>query len=170
MKPETVATLKVIAMGCVIIFLVFLGLSVPFFLRQRTILKTWPRAEGTIEAAQVVTVPGKTSTYAARFLIRYHIGNSVVSTTVDSGYGDRFRRQAEAWVERFPVGTTVPIAYDPLNPTLVRLAPGYNRYFFGAPFFITEVGLVFAGVALVLYAFARWSERATRNSTVSTNR
>jgi hypothetical protein len=167
MKAETAAAMKVIAMGCTIIFLVFLGLSVPFYLRQREVLKTWPRTEAKVLAANVSTAPGKRSTYTARFLVQYRLGDSVLSTTVDSGYGDRLRSHAQAMVDRFPAGSSVTVAYNPLDATQVRLNPGYNRYFFAAPLFITEVGLVFAGIAAVLYLVARRSERAARTTVLS---
>lgn len=159
MKPETTAALKVIAMGCVIVFLVFVGLSVPFFLRQREVLRSWPRTEGTVLASDVVAVTGKHSTYTARFLVQYRLGDAVFSTTVNPGYGDRFRSRAQSWIDRFPEGSTVSLAYNPLNPAQVRLNPGYNRYFFAAPLFITEIGLAFAAIALVLYAIAYRSAR-----------
>jgi hypothetical protein len=100
--------------------------------------------------------------------LQYRIGNKIISTTVNSGFGDRFRSRAQSWIDRFPVGTTVLIAYNPVNVTDVRLVPGYNRYFFAAPLFITEIGLAFAAVAILLYLIARRSERATRNSVLRT--
>lgn len=168
MKPETTAGMKVVAMGCVIIFLVFTALSTPFYLRQRDVLKNWPRTDAKVLAADVMDVPGKRWTYTARFLVQYRLNDSIVSTTVNSGYGDRFRSRAQAWIDRFPIGTTVSIAYNPLNPTQVRLDPGYNRYFFAAPLFITEVGLLFAFIAVVLYSVARRSERAASKSVAGT--
>lgn len=168
MKPETSAALKVIAFGCGIIFLVFLGLSAPFYMRQRQVLKNWPRTEAKVLVADVVAVPGKRSTYIARFFVEYRLGDAVLSATATSGYGDRFRSRAQSWADRFPVGGTVPIAYDPLNPTNIRLDPGYNRFFFGAPLLITEFGLGFGAVAILLYGIARRSERATRSSVSST--
>jgi hypothetical protein len=164
MKAETSAALKVVALGCTIIFLVFLGISAPFYFRQRDVLKNWPRTEGKIIAADVVTLPGKPgTTYMARFLVQYRFEDSVVSSTVTSGYGDRFRSQAEKWLKQFPEGKTVTIAYNPLQPTDVRMNPGYNRFFFAVPLFITEMGLIFLGIAIVLYVIAR-SGRTVRDS------
>ncbi|HET8667802.1 MAG TPA: DUF3592 domain-containing protein [Terriglobales bacterium] len=162
MKAENIATFKVIAFGCFIVFLVFLGLAAPFYLKQRSILKTWSVTQGTIESSSIMAVNGKGSTrYMALFLVEYHLGDEVRSSTVPSGYADRNRAHAQQWLDRFPVGSTVPIAYNPEDPALVRLNPGYNRYFFAVPLFITEIGLIFAAAAIVLVAVSRFAGSTT---------
>lgn len=169
MKPETSATLKVIAVGCFIVFLVFLGISAPFYLRQRTILKTWPTTQAKIESGDITTVQGKRGTqYTARFLLTYKVGDRVISTLVKSGVADSNRERAQRWLERFPAGSTVMIAYNAEQQDLVRIDPGYNRYFFAIPLFITEIGLIFAAVAVVLFVAARRADAAIRRATPET--
>lgn len=166
MKPETSATMKVIAVGCFIIFLVFLGISAPFYLRQRTILKTWPTTQATVESSDISSVQGKRGTqYVARFLLMYRIGDTRITTLVKSGVADSNRTRAEQWITRFPVGSTITIAYNPDQPDLVRIDPGYNRYFFAVPLFMTKIGLLFAAVAAVLFVIARRADAAIRRAT-----
>lgn len=166
MKPETSATLKVIAVGCFIVFLVFLGISAPFYLRQSNILKTWPTTQAKVESGDIATVRGKRGTqYMARFLLVYPVGDKVISTLVKSGVGDRNPERAQQWLDRYPAGSTVTIAYNPEQPDLVRLDPGYNRYFFAVPLFITQIGSIFAAVAIVLFVIARRADAAIRRAT-----
>ncbi|HYG97866.1 MAG TPA: DUF3592 domain-containing protein [Terriglobales bacterium] len=165
MKPETSATLKVIAVGCFIIFLVFLGLSAPFYLRQRSILKNWPTTQAKVESADITTVQSNRGRqHVARFLVMYKVGDRVITTLVKSDHADRNRGRAEEWLRRFSPGSTVTIAYNPEQPDLVRLDPGYNRYFFAVPLFITKVGLLFAAVALVLFWIARRADAPYRQA------
>jgi ribosomal protein L21E len=166
MKPETSATLKVLALGCFIIFLVFLGLAAPFYLRQRTVLKTWPIVRATVESANITPVNVRHGTnYMARFLVQYRVGDQVRTATVPSGYADRNRSHAQQWLDNFPVGSTVTVAYNPEDPALVRINPGFNRYFFAVPLFITKIGLIFAAAAIVLMIVARWGDSTYRRTT-----
>jgi Protein of unknown function (DUF3592) len=156
MKPENSATLQVISVGCFLVFLVFLGLATPFYLKQRTVLKTWPTTDATVEDSSIAPVAGRRGTnYMARFLLQYRVGDQIRTGLVASGYADRSRAHAQQWLDKFPVGSKITIAYNPLDPAMVRMNPGYNRYFFAVPLFITEVGLIFAAVALVLLFIAR---------------
>lgn len=166
MNPETSATLKVIAVGCFIVFLVFLGISAPFYLRQLKILKAWPTAQAKVESGDLATVHGKRGTQCmARFLLSYRVGDTVVTTLVKSGVADKNREGAQRWLNRFPAGSTVTIAYNPEQPDQVRLNPGYNRYFFAVPWFVTRIGLIFAAVAAVLFLVARRADTAIRRAT-----
>ena len=166
MKPENSTTLKVIAFGLFILFLVFVGLAAPFYLKQRTVLKTWTVTPATVQSSSIVPVPGRHGTdYMARFLLQYRIGDQIHTSLVPSGYGDNNREHAQEWLNRFPVGSKVSIAYNPQNPTMVRLNPGYNRYFFAVPLFIAEVGCLFGGAALILLLVARIGEAKYRRAT-----
>jgi Protein of unknown function (DUF3592) len=160
MKPENSATLKVIAFGFFLLFLVFIGLATPFFLRQRDILKNWVEVQGTVQNSEVVSVPQKHGTdYDARVLVQYRLGGAINTALISSGYPSRFRSHAQEWVDRFPAGTKVMIAYNPVNPAEVRLNPGYNRYFFAVPLLVAEFGLGFAAIALMFYVIARIGSR-----------
>ena len=167
MKPDTSAMLKVIAFGFFILFLVFLGLATPFYLRQRDILKNWVEVQATVQNSQVAAVPQKHGTnYNARILVQFRLGDAINTALISSGYPSRFRSHAQQWVDRFPDGAHVMIAYNPLNPTEIRLDPGYNRYFFAVPVLVTEVGLGFAGIAAVFYLIARVADRRNRAAAV----
>jgi len=166
MKPDTSAMLKVIAFGFFLLFLIFIGLATPFYVRQRTILKNWIQTEARIQSSQVVSIPEKHGTsYDARMVIQFRLGGDVQTVLIASSYPSRFRSHAQQWVERYPAGSTVTVAYNPLDPTQVRLDPGYNRYFFAAPLLITEVGLGFALIAAVFYFIARSADRRNRGVT-----
>lgn len=156
MKPETSASLKLIAFGFFLLFLIFIGLSVPFFLRQRDVLKNWVVTDATVQDSEVVSIPGKRGTeYDAHIVVVYRIGDSIRTTMVTSGYRSSRRGHAQAWVERYPAGSRVRIAYNPTEQTQVRLDPGYNSYFFAVPLLVAEVGLGFAGVGLIFLVIAR---------------
>ncbi len=163
MKPETSASLKLVAFGFSLLFLIFIGLSVPFYLRQRDVIKNWVFTDAQVQSSDVVSIPAKRGTnYDARIVVMYRIGNSVITTMVNSGYRSSRRSHAQDWVEHYSAGSRVRIAYNPLQPSDVRLDPGYNRYFFAVPLLVSEVGLGFAAVALVLFVVARRAERQPR--------
>ncbi len=160
MKPETSASLKLVAFGFFLLFLIFVGLSVPFYLRQRDVIKNWIFTNGQVQSSEVVSIPGKRgTTYDAHIVVQYRIGDTVITKMVDSGYRSSLRSHAQAWVERYPAGSRVMIAYNPMQLTDVRLDPGYNRYFFAVPIVVSEVGLGFAAVAVILFVIARRAER-----------
>jgi hypothetical protein len=156
MKPETGATLKFVAFGFFLLFLIFLGLATPFYLRQRDVLKNWVVRDAHVQDSDVVSVPEKRGTgYDAHVVVEFRIGNEIHNVMINSGYPSRFRSHAQQWVARYPAGSTVLIAYNPLYPSQVRLDPGYNRYFFAIPLLVTEVGLGFALAAALFYLVAR---------------
>jgi hypothetical protein len=163
MKPENSASLKVIAFGFFLLFLIFLGLSVPFYLRQREVLKNWIVTDARVSDSDVVSLPEKRgSAYDAHIVVVYRIGDSVLTSMVNSGYRSRRRSHAQAWVDRYPAGSQVRIAYNPLDTSQIRLDPGYNRYFFAVPLLIAEVGAGFALVAFIFFAIARYADRRNR--------
>jgi hypothetical protein len=160
MKPDTSASLKLIAFGFVLIFLIFLGLSVPFYLRQRDVLKNWVVADATVRDSEIVSIPAKRGTnYDAHIVVVYRIGDSIRTTMVSSGYASSRRSHAQVWVDRYPAGSRVTIAYNPLDTSQVRLDPGYNRYFFAAPLMVTQVGAGFGVIGLILFVIARNADR-----------
>ncbi len=164
MKPDTSATLKVVAFGFFLLFLIFIGLSVPFYLRARDVLKNWVFTDGQIQDSSVVSIPAKNGTqYDAHIVVAYRVGNAVLTTMVNSGYPSSRRSHADAWVNRFRAGSRVSIAYNPLDPSKIRLDPGYNRFFFAIPLLISEVGLGFAAVALMFYVVARRGDKRNRS-------
>ncbi len=156
MKPETSASLKLIAFGLFLLFLIFVGLSVPFYLRQRDVIKNWVFTSAQVQSSEVVSIPEKRGTnYDAHIVVQYRIGESVITTMVNSGYRSSLRSHAQHWVERYPAGSQVTIAYNPVQATDIRLDPGYNSYFFAVPLIVSEVGLGFAILAVVLFVIAR---------------
>lgn len=166
MKPETSASLKVIAFGFFLLFLIFIGLSAPFYLRQRDVLKNWIVVDAQVRDSEVVTIQEKRGTsYDAHIVVVYRIGDSIRTSMVNSGYRSSRRSHAQEWVDRYPARSSITVAYNPLDPTQVRLDPGYNRYFFAVPLFIVEVGFGFAVAAFILYAIARRADRLNRLTT-----
>ncbi len=159
MKPETSASLKVVAFGFFLLFLIFIGLSVPFYLRARDVLKNWVVTDAQVRDSDIVSIPAKRGTqYDAHIVVEYRIGQSVLTTLVTSGYRSGRRSHAQAWVDRYPAGRRITVAYNPLQPNQVRLEPGYNSFFLAIPLLISEVGLGFAGVALIFFVIARRGE------------
>ncbi len=166
MKPDTSASLKLIAFGLFLIFLIFLGLSVPFYLRQRDVLKNWIVTDGTVRDSEVVSVPAKRGTnYDAHIVVVYRIGDSIRTSLITTGYASSRRSHAQSWVDRYPAGSHVTIAYNPLDYGQVRLDPGYNRYFFAAPLMVTQVGAGFGFVGLIFFLIARNADRRNQAET-----
>jgi hypothetical protein len=129
----------------------------------------WPTTQAKVESGDIATVQGKRGTqYMARFLLVYRVGDRVITTLVKSGVADRDRERTQQWLERFPAGSAITIAYNPEQPDMVRLDPGYNRYFFAIPLFITKIGLIFAAVAAVLFIIVRRADAAIKRATPET--
>jgi hypothetical protein len=71
-------------------------------------------------------------------------GESIVKGLIEVNW----KAPAARWVKRFPVGATVPVFVDPLDPRKCFLQLGRDSYF---PFAVAFVGVI---IAVLVYVFA----------------
>lgn len=91
--------------------------------------ENWPSVQGTITRSEVVeTRRNKSTEYGLKLAYAYsvdgqpHVGSKVQSTQSMSGN----RRFAEKQVARYPVGTRVPVYYQPGQPSEAVLETGLD--------------------------------------------
>jgi hypothetical protein len=85
--------------------------------------------------------------------VSFAIGSRTYQAPVDIGYQKGDRADMLEWLERYPNGTHITIAYDPANPAHARLAQDFRSSY--APVFPTLrfcAGLLGAGIAMILIA------------------
>ena len=121
-------------------------------LRRVQAAQSWPVARGEIIESQVVrgrSVRQQRAVWEARIRYRYeargreYTGNTIViGGTLDT----EDRQRAQDRVDRWPVGASVPVFYDPGNPAdgcLEREAEGF--------WFVTGIGALFVAVGVGIY-------------------
>ena len=157
MKPATRSSLRVTAVAFVLMSVAFLGLSAPLYYTQVKVLRTWPAAVATVVRSDVVPVKAVSGEmlYDARLVLAIEAnGQSIVATVNSNRQSTDYSRKLRE-VERFPAGRTQTILYNPAHPSDVRIQPGYNLQFFAMPALISGTGVLFAVLAVVLWAIAR---------------
>lgn len=91
--------------------------------------------------------------YGFRCTVEYPVGGRQYQSIADLGTQTGFRSSIEKWPARFPPGSAVLIAYDPIDPTSVTLAGdfrfAYASCFLGLWLLITylSAGLLFLAVS-----------------------
>ncbi len=131
----------------------FFGL--PMYRRAQASL-TWPTTTGTIQTSELQKSfqKGKTR-YSPSVSYAYEVDgtprtfNYIWASGGDSS-GDQSRQQAV--VDKYPVGSTVKVFYDPENPDFAILEPGItatNSIVLGGGGAILLAGVIMAGVAIV---------------------
>jgi hypothetical protein len=125
-------------------FLLFLGIGI--FLIYRTqqskkkaqISQSWPSTTGQItdshvSRSQSTDSDGDTSTsYSARVAYTYQVGGQTYSgQNIAFGFNPSYSNESKAQADaaRYPVGSQVPVYYDPTKPSdavLARQASGSN--------------------------------------------
>lgn len=111
----------------------------------------WPAVDGVIEQSEVVTSRGDDgdTMYAAEVLYKYTVdGREYQSDNVYFGGDYRSSSSSGAYevVNRYPVGDTVKVHYDPDKPENAVLEPGVTWM----SYLVYGIGLVFFIVGLLL--------------------
>lgn len=119
----------------------------------------WSRAEGKIEASEVIERPTPTRrlvTFEPRVTYSYRVGETE-HRSERIGFGDHFvtsRAEAEAIIATYPIGRVVEVYYDPARPEAAILEPaelGGVRLSFAVGLLVTLVPLaVIAGLLIGL--------------------
>lgn len=156
MSSERRGTLQFIGVGCLIVCVLFVIMSLPFFLQQYRVLHSWPVTQAKIVGSEVIIQPAAKhdQLYAAKLQIQYTVSDKPISVELisfqSSNYAATVNRAGE-----FPAGSWHQIRYDPNNPTQARIGAGWNRRFFAVPLITLGCGLAFATLALGFFIAAR---------------
>ncbi len=158
MTSERRGVLQFIGVACLIVCVLFVILSLPFFLGQYRVLHSWPATQARILRSEIVTLPAAKhdQLYAAQLQIVYVVDGQPITAELtsfqSSNYEETVRRAAE-----FPAGSRHQIRYDPNTPTQARIGAGWNRRFFAVPLITLGCGLVFAAFAAGFFIAARFA-------------
>lgn len=156
MSSERRGTLQFIGVANLIVCGLFIILSVPFFMGQIRVLRSWPATEAQVIDSQVVTVPAAKhdQLYAARLKIAYSVHGNTMHADLTSfeskNYAETQQRAAE-----FSVGSRHEIRYDAEHPEQARIGAGWNRRFFAVPLITLGCGLFFGLLAMGFFIAAR---------------
>ncbi len=171
MRSTARTTVRVLAAGFLIIFLIFFALSAPFYRQQYRLLQTWQRAEAEVVSSRVVTVrTAGAPLYDAEYVFAFRAHGVPVVATTYSNHQSTSRERKAAQVARFPAGSRHTILYNPADPQDIRMAPGYNVHFFAVPIFISAAGALFGLIALVLWLIVQRGAAVEGNSPTVTAR
>lgn len=156
MSSERRGTLQFIGVANLIVCALFVIMSLPFFMGQVRVLRSWPGTQAHVVNSQVTIVPTSKhdQLYAAKLQIEYAVNGKTITADLtsfqSSNYAETQRRAAE-----FPVGSRREIRFDPANPEQARIGAGWNRRFFAVPLITLGCGLAFGLLALGFFISAR---------------
>lgn len=156
MSSERRGTLQFIGVANLIVCALFVIMSLPFFMGQVRVLRSWPATQAHVVNSQVTIVPTSKhdQLYAAKLQIEYAVNGKTITADLtsfqSSNYAETQRRAAE-----FPVGSRREIRFDPANPEQARIGAGWNRRFFAVPLITLGCGLAFGLLALGFFISAR---------------
>jgi hypothetical protein len=157
MRPAFRTTLRVIAVACLVFFLIGLLFAVPPFLQQMKVLRTWPSADARVVHSEVV--PLRTDSgqmlYDTRLVLAYQVDGRPYVGSVGSLHQSTSYERKKKQAERFPAGSHTEVRYNPSDPHDVRIQAGYNVHFFAVPVFICGVAAIFGMLALLFFLIAR---------------
>jgi hypothetical protein len=156
MKAKDRGALNFIGVANLIVCVLFLIMSVPFFMGQFQVLRSWPVRQAQVIRSEVVTQPaGKhEQLYAAKLELVYAVKGQPVTAEVTSYESKNYEATAERAAE-FPVGSRHAIRYDPGNPSQARIGAGWNRRFFAVPLITLGIGLAFGAIAAGFFIGAK---------------
>jgi hypothetical protein len=148
-SSERRGTLQFIGVANLIVCGLFVIMSLPFFMGQIRVLRSWPVTEAQVVNSQVTIVPTSKhdQLYAAKLQIEYAVNGKAITADLtsfeSSNYAETQRRAAE-----FPVASRHEIRYDPNSPEQARIGAGWNRRFFAVPLITFGCGMAFGLLAL----------------------
>jgi len=143
-----------------VFFVLGLGLLTGGFFsgrRQYNILKNWPKVDATVTRSEVTTGhdDDNTTMYGAKFEFRYTVKGKEYQTPASAGYETSSYKEMKHNVDIFAPGTQHALLYDPADPGDIRWDAGYNFSFFLLPICLGGMGIIFAGVGVLVWIFFR---------------
>ena len=148
----TRSILRVIATAFFIFFLGFAGISVPLFVSQYRILRTWPAVEAEVLSSRVLVLQSSGEPlHDIEVHFAYAVNGRPYTGVIHSNHLSTSRAAKEKQAAQFPAGSRHLIRYNPADPTDVRAQVGYNVHFFAVPVFISGVGGIFFVLGALLW-------------------
>lgn len=153
---ERRGTLQAIAVACLIIGVILIVFSAPFYLHQIAVLRTWPTADAQILRSDVVVdrISQHEQFYSAKVGLLYTVDGKPVTTELTS-FQDQDYQKTRARAAEFQVGSHHQIRYDPRDPLQARIGAGWNARFFALPLIVSGCGAVFCLITAALLIVAR---------------
>ncbi len=157
MRPALRTTLRVIAVACLIFFLIGLLFAVPPFIQQMKVLRTWPAADAQVVRSEVVSLRTDSGQrlYDTLLVLSYQVNGRAYLSSVNSLHQSTSYERKKKQAERFPAGSRAEVRYNPSDPVDIRIQAGYNVHFFAVPVFISGVAAIFGVLALLLFVASR---------------
>jgi len=157
MKQALRTTLRVIAVACLVFFVIGLLFAVPPFLQQMEVLRSWPSADAQVVHSSVV--PLRTDSgqvlYDTLLVLSYQAQGRPYVSSVGSLHQSTSYERKKKQADRFHPGDHTEVRYNPADPRDARVQVGYNVHFFAVPIFISGVAGIFGVLALVLFLVSR---------------
>jgi hypothetical protein len=149
-------TLQAIGVANLIICVIMLAFSLPFFLHQISVLHHWPSADAQVIGSDVVVerISKNEQLYSARLLLVYTVDGKAITTNLTS-FQDQNYAKTRARADEYVVGSHHQIRYDPRDPQQARIGAGWNARFFALPLIVSGVGAVFGLIAAALIITGR---------------
>ena len=159
MKAAVRITLRVIAVACLVFFLIGLLFAVPPFLEQMRVLRTWPAAGAQVVHSQVVPLHTDSGQvlYDTLLVLSYQVDGHPYVSSVGSLHQSTSYKRKKKQADRFTPGSNMEVRYNPRNPLDIRIQAGYNVHFFAIPAFISGVAAIFGLLSLVFFVISRGS-------------
>jgi len=153
---ERRGTLQAMAVANLIICVLLLVFSVPFFINQATVLRTWPSTDAQILRSDVVVdrISQHEQMYSAKLNLLYTVDGKPITTELTS-FQDQNYKKTRARADEFPVGSRHQIRYNPHDPAQARIGAAWSVRFFALPLIVSGCGAFFGVIALLLIAASR---------------
>ena len=153
---ERRGTLQTIAVACLIIGVILLIFSAPFYYHQIAVLHAWPSADAQVLRSDVVVerISQHEQFYSAHIGLLYTVDGQPITTEVVSFQNQDFQK-TRARANEFQVGSHHQIRYSPHDPQQARIGAGWNARFFALPLLVSGCGAVFCLITAVLIAASR---------------
>jgi len=149
-----------------VFFVLGLGLLAGGFFsgrHQYGILKHWPRVDATVIKSAVTVGRDEDSTvYGTEVEFQYRVEGKDYQTPAASSYKTSSYVEMKRQANIFATGTRHSLLYNPADPHDIRYDAGYNFSFFLAPVILGGMGIVFAGVGVLVWILFRAPEIALR--------
>jgi hypothetical protein len=153
---ERRGTLQALAVACLIIGVILLIFSAPFYVHQIEVLRTWPTADAQVLRSDVVVerISQHEQFYSAKIGLLYTVDGKPITTDVTS-FQDQNYTQTRARADEFQVGSHHEIRYSPNDPQQARIGAGWNARFFVLPLIVSGCGVVFCLATAAMLTVAR---------------
>lgn len=153
---ERRGTLQAIGVANLIICVIMLVFSLPFYLHQISVLRSWPTTDAQVLRSDVVVdrISKNEQLYSAKLGLLYTVDGKPITTDLTS-FQDQNYAKTRARANEYAVGSRHEIRYDPRDPQQARIGAGWNARFFALPLIVSGVGAAFGVIAAALIITGR---------------